>query len=96
MLKSIKEQARTFEEKTMRTAQQANLVYVLCMWEPSFLKGKVEHRVAYFEDIPEAEYMKAYFAKTYSKFDYPYYIATSYGAIEDGGLFKVANRRKGE
>lgn len=85
--KVIQEQAVKFQHETMEKATAAGLHWVLCLWESPMNPQVVEKRVGYFEDIGEADHMKDYLADKYSKFNFPYYITTSYDNIEDGGLF---------
>lgn len=83
----IQNQTRKIMNDVQTKADTCGLIYVLCMWESPVNRGKVEKRVGYFEDIGEADHMKDYLADIYSKYDYPFYITTSYGDVEDGALF---------
>lgn len=86
--KKIQEQSVKFQEETIERASRAGLHWVLCLWESPFNEQVVEKRVGYFEDSNEARHMKDYLADTYSKRpNFKFYITTSYGEIEDGGLF---------
>lgn len=86
--KTIQEQSVKFQKETIEKASKAGLHWVLCLWESPFNKQVVEKRVVYFEDICEADHMKDYLADKYSKrSSFKFYITTSYGDIEDGGLF---------
>lgn len=86
--KKIQEQSVKFQEETIEKASKAGLHWVLCLWESPFNEQVVEKRVGYFEDISEADHMKDYLADKYSKrLSFKFYITTSYGDIEDGGLF---------
>lgn len=86
--KKIQEQSVKFQEETIKKASKAGLHWVLCLWESPFNEQVVEKRVGYFEDINEADSMKDYLADKYSKYpNFKFYITTSYGEIEDGGLF---------
>ena len=83
--KKIQEQSVKFQEETIEKASKVRLHWVLCLWESPFNEQVVEKRVGYFEDISEADHMKDYLADKYSSFKF--YITTSYGDIENGGLF---------
>ena len=86
--KKIQAQSIKFEEETIEKASKAGLHWILCLWESPFNEQVVEKRVGYFEDIHEADRMKDYLANTYSKYpNFKFYITTSYGSIDDGGLF---------
>lgn len=85
--KKIQEQTCKLLEDVQTKANAAGLEYVLCMWESPFNKGSIEKRVGYFEDIIEADHMKDYLAEKYIKYQFPFYITTSYNNVEDGGLF---------
>ena len=86
--KIIQEQAVKIQHETMEKANTAGLQWVLCLWESPCNPQIVEKRVGYFEDIVEASYMKDYLKEKYSRYsNFKFYITTSYGDIEDGGLF---------
>lgn len=85
--KKIQEQTCKILEDVETKADSAGLIYVLCMWESPFNKGRIEKRVGYFEDIGEAYHMKDYLIDRYRKYQFPFYITDSYGYVEDGGLF---------
>lgn len=85
--KQIQEQTCKILEDVQAKANAAGLEYIICMWESPFNKGRIEKRVGYFEEINEADHMKDCLAQTYIKYQFPFYITTSYTNDEDGGLF---------
>lgn len=87
--KHLGKQAVNILDEVKNKAEQANLHWVLLLWESPVTPGKIEKRVAYFEDTIEADGMKKYLLDKYNKLNIPVYLRTSYGDIEDTSLFEI-------
>ena len=88
MITSQLVEVRSIINETKQRAQDANLFYVLLIWdsEKSELASTLEYRRGYFDNFPEAEIFKNMLVETVERYNFKYQLYSNCGLGADGNL----------